>query len=83
MNYLASSAFSRKGLIEQLEYEGYSRADATYAVDNVTVDWYEQAALKAAQYLDSSAFSRSGLLDQLLYEGFTRAQAQHGVSASY
>lgn len=82
-NYLASQAFSRKGLIEQLEYEGYSKADATYAVDNITVDWFEQAALKARQYLDSQSFSRSGLLEQLLYEGFTRAQAEHGVRVAY
>lgn len=82
-NYLDTSAFSRKGLIDQLEYEGYSIADATYAVDAITVDWSEQAALKAEQYLDTSSFSRSGLLDQLLYEGFTRAQASYGVSVAY
>jgi hypothetical protein len=82
-NYLDTSAFSRKGLIDQLEYEGYSTADATYAVDAITVDWSEQAALKAEQYLDTSSFSRSGLLDQLLYEGFTRAQASYGVSIAY
>jgi Host cell surface-exposed lipoprotein len=82
-NYLDSQAFSRKGLIEQLEFEGYSTTDATYAVDNVSVDWHEQAALKAAQYLDSQSFSRSGLLDQLLFEGFTRSQAEYGVSQAY
>lgn len=82
-NYLDSQAFSRKGLIDQLEYEGYSTVDATYAVDNVSVDWNEQAALKAAQYLDSQSFSRQGLLDQLLYEGFTRSQASYGVSVAY
>lgn len=83
VNYLDSQAFSRKGLIEQLKYEGYSRLDAVYAADNVRVDWYEQAALKAKSYLDAQSFSRSGLLDQLLYEGFTRAQAEHGVSVAY
>jgi hypothetical protein len=82
-NYLDSQAFSRKGLIDQLEFEGYSTADATYAVDNVSVDWNEQAARKAAQYLDSQSFSRQGLLDQLLFEGFTRSQASYGVSVAY
>src|SRR5699024_2065096 len=38
-SYLSFTAFSRSGLIEQLEFEGYSNADATWAVDNVTVDW--------------------------------------------
>jgi len=76
--YLGSVAFSRKGLIDQLEYEGHSAADATHAVDHIDVDWYEQAALKAKQYLDSQSVSRSGLIEQLLYEGFTRAQSTRG-----
>jgi hypothetical protein len=37
---------TRKSPIKQLEYEGYLIADATYAVDNATVAWNEQAALK-------------------------------------
>lgn len=32
-SYLDYTAFSRSGLIEQLEYEGFSTEDATYAVD--------------------------------------------------
>ena len=79
-SYLEFSAFSRSGLIEQLEFEGFSTQDSTWAVDNVTVNWNEQAAMKAASYLDYSAFSRSGLMDQLGYEGFTRAQANYAVS---
>jgi hypothetical protein len=82
-SYLGFQSFSRKGLIEQLKFEGYSLADATYAVDNVVVDWNEQAALKAQSYLDLQSFSRSGLYEQLLYEGFTRAQANYGVSMAY
>ena len=81
-SYLEFSAFSRSGLIAQLEYEGFSNADATYAVDTVRVDWNEQAAKKAASYLEFSAFSRQGLVDQLLYEGFTPAQAEHGVNST-
>ncbi len=81
LNYLDYTSFSKQGLIEQLEYEGFSSADAEYAVDNITVDWKEQAALKAAEYLNYQAFSRSGLIDQLEFEGFTRAQATFGVDA--
>lgn len=81
LNYLDFQAFSKQGLIEQLEFEGYSSADAQYAVDNIVVDWSEQAALKAAEYLNFQAFSRSGLIDQLEFEGFTRAQATFGVDA--
>jgi hypothetical protein len=79
--YLAYSSFSRKGLIEQLVYEGFSEADSTFAVDNVAPNWNAQAAGKARAYLDYTSFSRQGLIDQLLYEGFTQAQAEYGVQA--
>ncbi len=79
-DYLDYMAFSRSGLIGQLEYEGYSTEDATYAVDTITVDWNQQAAETAMNYLEYTSFSRSGLIDQLLYEGFTAEQAEYGVS---
>ena len=81
-SYLEYSAFSRSGLIEQLEYEGFSNQDATYGADAVGANWNEQAAKSAASYLKSSAFSRSGLIKQLEYEGFTTAQAEYGVSTT-
>jgi len=80
-SYLGISAFSRSGLISQLEYEGFSNEDATYGVDALTVDWNEQAAQKARDYLEISAFSRSGLIDQLLYEGFSQYEAEYGANA--
>jgi Xaa-Pro aminopeptidase len=78
--YLDYTAFSRSGLIKQLEYEGFSTEDATWGVDRVSVDWNEQAAKSAKSYLEYTAFSRSGLVKQLLYEGFTPEQAEYGVS---
>lgn len=81
-DYLKFSAFSRPGLIHQLEYEKYSTEDSTWAVDRVTVDWNAQAAKSAADYLKFSSFSRSGLVEQLLYEGFTPEQAEYGVSTT-
>lgn len=80
-SYLNFSAFSRSGLIAQLEFEEYSTADATFAVDTVAVDWMEQAEKKAQSYLDYSSFSRSGLIDQLEFEGFTPDEAEHGVNS--
>lgn len=82
-SYLDLSAFSKKGLIKQLEYEGFSKADAEWAVDHVDVDWNEQAVKKALSYLELSAFSESELADQLEYEGFTAKQAKHGASEAY
>ena len=79
-DYLDYSSFSRSGLIDQLEFEGFSTQDSTAAVDSLTVNWNEQAAMKALEYLDFSSFSRSGLIDQLVFEGFTQSQAQYGVS---
>jgi hypothetical protein len=83
-NYLSVMPFSRDGLIKQLSsFEGYSVADATYAVDTVTVNWNEQAAKSAQNYLDMMPFSRDGLINQLAsFEGFTYAQAVYGVSTT-
>jgi hypothetical protein len=74
------SSFSRKSLIDQLKFEDYSVADATYAVDAVNPDWNEQAAKSAQDYMDGQSFSQSGLIDQLEFEGFTPAQAEYGAS---
>jgi hypothetical protein len=79
MNYLNFSAFSRKGLINQLKFEGFSKADSTYAVDSLGVDWNNEAARKAQEYLNFQSFSRSGLIKQLVFEGFSTAQAKYGV----
>src|SRR5690606_32226410 len=49
-DYLDFMAFSRKGLVEQLEYEGYPRKVAEKAVDHLDVDWMEQAVLSAESY---------------------------------
>ncbi|MBG6224325.1 hypothetical protein IWX63_000880 [Arthrobacter sp. CAN_A2] len=80
--YLEFTAFSRTGLIKQLEFEEFSTEDATYAVDNITVDWNEQAAKSAANYLEFSSFSRPALVEQLIFEGYTPEQAEYGVSTT-
>lgn len=77
--YLDYTAFSKSGLIEQLEYEGYPTEEATFAVDQIEVDWNEQAVKSAQSYLEYTSFSRSGLIEQLQYEGFTTEQATYGV----
>lgn len=80
-SYLGYTAFSRDGLVEQLEYEQFSHADAVYGADNSGANWNEQAAKKAKSYMDRSAFSRGSLIEQLLYEKFTQAQAEYGANA--
>ena len=79
--YLNYTAFSYTRLIEQLEYEGYSKEEATYGVDNCGADWNEQATKMAKQYIGYTSFSRSGLIEQLEYEGFTKEQAEYGANS--
>lgn len=82
-DYLDISAFSRSGLIKQLEFEGFDTADATAGVDSLEVDWMEQAQKKAKEYVDLSPFSQQGLVEQLSFEGFTQAQAEHGAASQF
>lgn len=79
-DYLSTMAFSYKGLIEQLEFEGFSNSEATYAADHCGADWDVQAARKAREYLNIMSLSRSDLIDQLEFEGFTASQAAYGAS---
>lgn len=80
-SYLSFSGFSRSGLIQQLEFEGYSTADASYGVDAQKADWKAQAVKKAKSYLTTTAFSRTGLIKQLEFEGFSNTEATFGVDA--
>ena len=81
MEYLDYTAFSYSGLVNQLEYEGFTHSEAVYGADNCGADWNEQAARKAQEYIDYTSFSRDGLISQLEYEGFTHKQAEYGVTA--
>jgi len=78
-SYLLYSAFSYEGLIDQLEYEGFTTEEATYAVDHCGADWSAQALASAKTYLSFSAFSYKGLIDQLEYEKFTSEQATYAA----
>ncbi|MBS4900716.1 MAG: Ltp family lipoprotein [Clostridiales bacterium] len=80
-DYLKYSAFSKPGLIAQLEFEGFSTEDSEYAVENITVDWNQQAAKKAKEFLEYSSFSHSGLVEQLEIEGFTNEEAEFGTTS--
>lgn len=80
--YLDTSPFSRKGLIDQLKFGGFSVADATYGADSVHADWNKEAVLAAKQYLNTAPFSHSALVDQLKFGGFTPAQAEYGVKGA-
>ena len=78
-SYLKFTNFSHDGLVEQLEYEGFSHDEAVYGADNCGADWNEQAKEKAKSYLDFSGFSYKGIIEQLEYEKFTSEQAKYGA----
>lgn len=82
-SYLNVSAFSYTGLIKQLEFSGFSNAEAIYAADHCGADWKEQAVRSAKQYLGLMAFSKSALINQLVFGGFTQAEAEYAVSQVY
>lgn len=80
-SYLESSGFSRDGLIEQLEYDGYTGSDATTAVDSLDMNWIKQAKKTAKSYLQDSGFSHNGLIEQLEYDGYTSSDATTAVDS--
>ena len=80
--YLSFDAFSLKGLIKQLKFEGFSTGDATYGASHAGANWMKEAVKKAKQYLSFDAFSFSGMVHQLEFDGFTPAQAVHGARAA-
>lgn len=79
-SYLDTMPFSKAGLSDQLQYEGFKRPVADYAVNHIRVSWPKQAIRMAKSYLNTMAFSCSGLIDQLVYEKFSRANATYGAN---
>jgi len=78
--YLGFEAFSFQGLITQVEFDGFSKVQATYGVEHSGANWSREALLSAKQYLTTQAFSRAGLITQLEFDKFTAAQANYGVA---
>lgn len=80
-SYLKIMDFSKEGLKEQLEFEGFTLEEIEYAVNNCKVDWFEEAAGKADTYLDTMSFSRESLYNQLEFEGFTHEEIEYGLKS--
>jgi len=80
-SYLDLTGFSREGLIGQLEFEGYSTLDASFAVDAISPDWNTQAARKATSYNELTGLSCQGMVDQLVFDGFSQTEARFGASS--
>lgn len=74
---------SKAGIYDQLTSENgekFSKESAQYAVDNVKVDWKENALKKAQTYQKDMSMSPSAVYDQLISkngEKFTPSEAQY------
>ena len=77
--YLSHMAFSRKGLREQLEYEGFSSETASRAVKAVYSDENGNCLRCARNYMQHMTFSKAGLRGQLEYEGYSAAAINYAI----
>jgi SOS response regulatory protein OraA/RecX len=77
--YLQQGYFSERGLREKLIQDGYSAANAAFAVNRCYVDWSTQAVNAAKSYVKNRAISESALLKLLLSDGFTNEQSKNAV----
>jgi hypothetical protein len=86
-SYIAYAGFSKKGLIHQLTSkagEGFSKADAEFAVAHIEVDWNAEAAESAESYMRTMPMSKSALIHQLTSpagEQFTQSEAEFGAKS--
>lgn len=71
---------SYNGLVETLQWMGYSFEDAIFAAEYCGADWNEEALGCAQSYVDYSTFSYTVLIDQLMFDGFTEEQARWGAN---
>ncbi len=81
------TGFSYEGLLQQLTSsagDGFSTADAEFAINYLNPNWDQQAVDSAQGYLsDGTGFSYEGLLQQLTStagSGFTEAQAEYAIN---
>jgi hypothetical protein len=78
--------FSEQGLLQQLTSsagDGFTEAQAEYAINSVHPDWDAQAVDAAKGYMQMGGFSQASLIQQLTSSygaGFTQAQAEYAAS---
>lgn len=75
------TAFTRSGLIAQLEAEGFSRRDAEAGVDSLNIDWIRAAAVYAYDHpFEFLLASDEQAVAKLQVAGFSRLEATQGWS---
>jgi hypothetical protein len=86
-DYLSGGqGFSDQGLLQQLTSSagnGFTQAQAEYAINDLHPDWDAQAVDAAKGYMKIGGFSQAGLIQQLTSSagnGFSQAQAEYAAS---
>ena len=80
------SGFSYESLLQQLTSSagnGFSQAEAEFAINDLHPDWDQQAVDAAKGYMQMGGFSRDSLIQQLTStsgNGFTEAQAEYAAN---
>lgn len=83
--YAESMYMSKAGIYDQLtsEYgENFPAEAAQYAIDNIEIDWKENALKKAQEYAETMSMSDADIYDQLISEygeKFTEEEAQYAI----
>lgn len=79
-SYTNLMAFSRARLIQQLEFEGFTHNDAQWAVDQLTIDWNEQALKKANSYHSLMSLPPENIRRLLTFEDFSEEQIDYAMT---
>ena len=76
-------AYSKKELIEQLKYDGFSEDIAECAAKSINANWKENCVRSAHSYLEIISYSKEELIHQLDYVGFTAEEIDYAMNQIY
>ena len=76
-------AYSKKELIEQLKYDGFSEDIAECAAKSINANWKENCVRSAHSYLEIISYSKEELIHQLDYVGFTAEEIDYAMNKIY
>ena len=74
---------SKDAIYNQLisNFDGFTSEESQYAVDNLNVDWKENALKTAQNYANNLNMSKDAIYNQLIsnFDGFTPEDAQYAI----
>lgn len=76
--YASSMNMSRRGVYEQLIFEGFSEIDSNEALERLSeINWKANALKSAISYQNEQSMSKKEIREQLIFEGFTQEEADY------